>query len=557
MANYGNYTFDPVPFLEINSKQIEDPGGYALSIETTYTLQGKVMGRGIWETLENASGLHSGIMAQQYANLVIGGVNEYSVGVESLNFAPTNDRWSQSIDYTLVFKAVKPADGTRTKANHMLGTVQSSYDTYTVVTNDDYASDPYYTVTRKVGAQGLRTANSGDAIYAARKWVSGHLFDNPFSTYYHQGIEPHHRKIFNKDIQLEVDEAAGKFGFTETYISKSGYPYLVDIKPSVKTEGTTGKLTLKIAGTIEGLQPASGTSHNDPMFSGVTHVVQTYELPKTFPSGQNTLQPINNYGPDESDENGNPAKYYADDENITWKYVEYEANNATTNKTMSKYAFKNAKDGHGYVSRALNFDPSSLYSQNKEPLYICTKDFLRYNTLVSGQQYGNNMIDFYPTLKNPANINLKLEQSTSAYFPNEGKITFDSSYTNMPASIMTGAITDKLIFSNNDITIRTKEIPVLGRKIGPVVFNYYNSKQPGVFKVVYEGTFPKPTGLKKYGFPPQILQALDDLLDTYNPELLSTTATTYTSFLKEDKEDWNPTTNKITKTKSWEYSQCE
>lgn len=539
MAHYGNYVFNPVPFLEINSEQIEDPGGSALSIETTYTLNGRVMGRGIWETLENASGLHSGIMAQPYANLVIGGVDAYSVGVESLNFAPTDDRWTQSIDYTLVFKKVVPVDGSQTKVNHMLGAVQNSYDTYTIVTNDDYASDPYYAITRKVGAQGLRTANSGDAIYAARKWVSGHLYDSPFSTSYDQGIEPHHLKLFNRDIQLEVDEAAGKFGFTETYISKSGSPYLLDIKPTVQTEGTTGKLTIKIAGTIEGLQPASGTAHNDAIFSGLIHTVQTYNLPKSYPSGKYMLQPIDYDLPIGS-------------EDTLFQYVEYEANNSVTEKIMSKYAFANAKDGYDYVSRALSFDPSSV-GQNQQPRYICIKDFLRYNTLVSGQQYGNHMVNFYPQLKNPENINLKLEQSTSAYFPNEGKITFDKSYTNMPESIMTGAITDKLVFSNNDITIRTKKIPVLGRKIGPVVFNYYNSQQPGVFKVVYEGTFPKPTGLKKYGFPPQILQALDDLLDSYAPA----NNQTHTAFLKEDKEDWNPTTNKITKTKSWEYSKCE
>ena len=74
------------------------------------------------------------------------------------------------------------------------------------------------------------------------------------------------------------------------------------------------------------------------------------------------------------------------------------------------------------------------------------------------------------------------------------------------------ALIEDISVSQSFPTIRTKEIEVLGRRLGPLVIEYYNSYKPGTRTVTYEGTFPSNTGLKKYSFPQDIVDRIDNML---------------------------------------------
>ena len=137
---------------------------------------------------------------------------------------------------------------------------------------------------------------------------------------------------------------------------------------------------------------------------------------------------------------------------------------------------------------------------------------------------------------------------TEGFNPTEGSISYTRTYNTRPLSLVTGALTESISIRESRPVEAYTEIFVIGRSLGPVI--RYTTGKPGVGvkTVSYEGVFPRPTGLKKYAFPFVIKQAVDRFVSGEKPA--------DKAVIKEDTETLNLTENRLSRTISWEYTDC-
>lgn len=145
---------------------------------------------------------------------------------------------------------------------------------------------------------------------------------------------------------------------------------------------------------------------------------------------------------------------------------------------------------------------------------------------------------------NPTPINF-----SESFNPYKGEITYDFTFDNRPKSYISGAISESLTVNDSDPIPRTNSIPVLGRKLGPVVYFYSASSGLGNRSVSYEGVFAPPTGFNTIKIDMQLLNSIDNLVNSLAP------SDPYDGYVTADSQKINIGENRIIRSKTWSYTK--
>ena len=144
--------------------------------------------------------------------------------------------------------------------------------------------------------------------------------------------------------------------------------------------------------------------------------------------------------------------------------------------------------------------------------------------------------------------------------PQQGKVSFTRAYDSRPTGLLKGTVYESLTLTDNAPKALISPVPVIGRRLGPLYYNTQGysdvstmtfAKGKGTRSITYEAFFPRYTGLKDYKFPQETINKIDTYLHLYAP------GGDYTGFITADTQDLNLTENKLTKTITWEYVECD
>lgn len=133
--------------------------------------------------------------------------------------------------------------------------------------------------------------------------------------------------------------------------------------------------------------------------------------------------------------------------------------------------------------------------------------------------------------------------------PTEGSISYTRIYNSRPLSLISGALSETINIRESKPTLSIVPIFVIGRRLGPVISSNTFASGIGVRTVAYEGVFPRATGLKGYQFSPTTRDEINLFVSGLKPSNSN-------SIIKEDSETLNLTENRLSRTISWEYTQC-
>lgn len=143
--------------------------------------------------------------------------------------------------------------------------------------------------------------------------------------------------------------------------------------------------------------------------------------------------------------------------------------------------------------------------------------------------------------------------------PQQGKVTFSRAYDSRPTGLLKGTIFESLSLTDSVPKDLISPVPVIGRRLGPLYYNPQGysdvstmtfAKGKGTRSITYEAFFPRNTGLKDFKFPQETIDKIDTYLHLYAP------GGDYSGFITEDTQELNLTENKLTKTITWEYVEC-
>lgn len=202
-----------------------------------------------------------------------------------------------------------------------------------------------------------------------------------------------------------------------------------------------------------------------------------------------------------------------------------------TDPASNKYKYQNAVSGYSYITGTF-FGTAQAYD----------KMLRNY----SYNWHGNK--EFPATFTTPINpIPISV---TEGFNPTEGSISYSRTYNSRPLSLIPEALSETINIRESEPVEAISEIFVIGRRLGPVILSTTNALGIGVKTVSYEGVFPRPTGLKGYNFPKTIRDKVNAYISGLMPQ------SPLTGFIKEDTETLNLTENRLSRTVSWEYTEC-
>lgn len=140
---------------------------------------------------------------------------------------------------------------------------------------------------------------------------------------------------------------------------------------------------------------------------------------------------------------------------------------------------------------------------------------------------------------------------TEGFNPTNGTIEYTYVFNNRSSgSIISGALSEMINVTDNGPLPRISNIPVLGRRLGPVVYFYVSSSGIGERTATYEGVFKPPTGLRKFKVDNNILNSISAYISGFAPKL------PYTGLVTSDTNNINMNENRIRKSVTWQYTKC-
>lgn len=135
--------------------------------------------------------------------------------------------------------------------------------------------------------------------------------------------------------------------------------------------------------------------------------------------------------------------------------------------------------------------------------------------------------------------------------PTNGTIEYTYVFNNRSSgSIISGALSEMVNVTDNGPLPRISNIPVLGRRLGPVVYFYISSSGMGERTATYEGVFKPPTGLRKFKVDNSILNSISAYISGFAPQ------SPYTGLVTSDTNNINMNENRIRKSVTWQYTKC-
>jgi hypothetical protein len=421
--------------------------------------------------------------------------------VQSLQFSPNENNWTTSIDYSLELNI--PITGTGSlfyDGNEPTLHITSCDDSFSIQQEDRRDSNGHnlYRLDRSISATAKAYAEmeSGSLTYA-KAWVqkkADNLSIGAIANLTNFGL-------YNRTRNIDLSETDGTYSIRDSFLLKSGDPWIYN--DSVDISVTKDNLrTITINGEVEGLCPMTG---------GISLVTTAANA-----SGQLDISGI---APKQTFHKGNAVVGVEEGEEAegdTQKVTKYE-------NAISGYQ---ALETDGYFfERALSFDnmAKAMISTNR-PLH---------------------------------GIPVSIDEGLS---PQQGKVTFSRAYDSRPTGLLKGTLFESFTFSDTAPKALISPVPVIGRRLGPLYYNkqgYSNistmkfAQGKGTRSITYEAFFPRGTGLPKFKFPQEIINKIDTYLHLYAP------ADPYTGFITIDTQDLNLTENKLTKTITWEYVECD
>ena len=216
---------------------------------------------------------------------------------------------------------------------------------------------------------------------------------------------------------------------------------------------------------------------------------------------------------------------------------------------------------------------SSPSGQNfLSPLFSGTSGIMKYNQAISGylsitglmfiratgyQDNAKNLIydsdarfnTSFPQYRN-APIHPIPISITEGFSPTNGTIDYSYTFNSRPLALIPGALSETFSITDNGPTPRVATIPVLGRRLGPLVYSYVSSSGAGERTVSYEGVFKSPTGFAKFTVDKVSLTGIDNYLMNFAP------TAPYTGLITANSQSINIGENRIRKSITWQYTKC-
>lgn len=254
------------------------------------------------------------ILCSDNTDTLIWGLSEdtTSARVANLNFEnSTDENWNQIIDYSIGLQVVKPSPSYQDYYDEPNpSTVSSFQDSYEIspITEDSFyiPADPVlidndpststynknnegnlfpmgsgggnrYTVTRTVGANGIKSRKYGSALDNGKGFVTGVLLKSPQISEILQNLT-----LTNRTTSIQASEADGRYEITDTFTASDSHFFEATRETFTVTNNVDRNFrkTTTIAGTIFG---QSALSKNvDSLYWGITNPSDTVHADKLF-----------------------------------------------------------------------------------------------------------------------------------------------------------------------------------------------------------------------------------------------------------------------------------
>jgi len=417
--------------------------------------------------------------------------------VQSLQFSPNENNWTTSVDYSLELKI--PITGTGSLFYDPLGITRhltSCSDSFSIEQEDrrDFNGHSLYRLNRSISATAKAyTDMTSGALTFAKIWVMSKADNLEIGAI----ANLTNFGLYNRTRNIELSETDGKYSIQDSFLLKSGDPWIYT--DSIDVSVTPNNLrTITINGEVEGLCPMTG---------GITANTKA-------PNASGKLD-ISGISPKQKFQKGDEVNFGEGDEEEGQKVTKYE-------NAISGYQALEIKNY--FFNKALGYDgmAKSMISTNR-PLH---------------------------------GIPVSIDEGLS---PQQGKVTFSRAYDSRPTGLLKGTLFESFTFTDTAPKALITPVPVIGRRLGPLYYNaqgYSNistmkfAQGKGSRTITYEAFFPRGTGMPKFKFPQEQINKIDTYLHLYAP------SDPYTGFITVDMQDLNLTENKLTKTITWEYVEC-
>ncbi len=432
--------------------------------------------------------------------------------LKNLSFNENQNYWRDYVSYTMELAiAVSGSGSYLIDVNSPTSHINSCEDTYSIQQNDDtyttgpldYDHYPTYTLTRSVSATAKAYAdNKSGALTFAQDWVQRRTEEYPIHDLFplSEYGTPAKFCFYNQDRKMDFSETEGKYSVSDTFLLKYGVdPWLYTNTITTAVENTNLR-KVTVNGEIIGLEPAA-----------------------TGLNMYNTLDPAFNQ---------------SGIANISGMIVPYDY-------TLNEDASIGGRGGH----RTLKYENAVSGYQELIDDNVFYKSAIQYDT--------TNKNDKITTNTRP--LHGIPSENTEGFFFNEGKVTFSRTYDSRPTGLLKGSTFENFTLSDSKPETLITPITILGRRLGPVYYNvqgYSNvhteqyASGVGTRSITFEAFFPKPTGMHQYKFPQEEIDKIDKYMNLYKP------TNKFTGYIVEDSQNLDLTSNKLTKTISWEYVIC-
>ena len=516
--SYGNFNFKfdtnttgayPVPKINWGLEKQRTNAGDLLSEEIKVTLDGVVAVSGdpqnrIQLLFEKAENLRNQIKDNDgkpfyfyFNNRAM--VTGFAV-VRNLTFSENQNYWTNYIDYSLELAIPVTVTGSLLIGeNFDTKHITNCEDNYTFNETQEYYSEDYgnflpkslYELTRSISATAKAYENSASgALTYAKRWVD--LREDEYPLLYFFPYSDY--KLYNRKREETLSETDGTYSIRDTFLVKEGDPWIYQKKISAGYEENNFLRTISIQGEVQGLELASGIY--SPNYSA-THVSGKLDI--------DAFKPYQTYN---------------------------KGDVSLVDSSYRATKYENAVSGYINISESF-FDEALSY------------DTFSTNLIPTNKRSNTSALHAIP---------VSVEEG---FDPQNGKVTFNRTYNSRPTGLLKGAIFETLSVDDSGPKTLITAVPVLGRRLGPLYYNPYGYSDYSTFTsgvgqrtITYEAFFPRPTGLKKYRFPLEIIDKVDSYLKLYAP------SSPFNGFIVEDSQNLDLTENKLTKTIVWEYIEC-
>lgn len=307
-VSYGSFSFEskngyPVPNFTLSIENNRATAGDYLSSEMVVTLEGVVYTQkmkdmsstnssdvgttSVTELFNKASGLKSSIMSNngKICTIKCGSTSIVaSTGIlKNISFKENENHWAYTIDYVIEIGipwVSKNNWSNLTKDKHYhVSNVQDEYrleviDDQMYFYNNQYL--PTYRISRTLGATGKSFDSSSGSLVYAKQWVKERELVAPLTGIF----KPLDFPLYNQTRNISVNEVDGTYTITDTFISKSGNPWIETRSINTSIDASLTR-QIEINGKIQGLQPAnvsyaptssiSGQQDLYPLITGISN----------------------------------------------------------------------------------------------------------------------------------------------------------------------------------------------------------------------------------------------------------------------------------------------